>query len=89
MFTFPEPWAIRYKEMAERGYGGALQVIFFMATPMVDDDDADYSLEEENGGIWCLMFDVTFFRDRNVEEKKEETKRLEEVRANYHHCNQK
>ena len=31
------------------------------------------------------MFDVTFFRDRNVEEKKEETKRLEEVRAN---CNQ-
>ena len=25
------------------------------------------------------MFDVTFFRDRNVEEKKEETKRLEEV----------
>ena len=31
------------------------------------------------------MFDVTFFRDRNVEEKKEETKRLEEVRSN---CNQ-
>ena len=36
LITSPEPWAIWYKEMAERGYGGSLQVVFLMATPMVD-----------------------------------------------------
>ena len=48
--TSPEPWASGHKEMAERGYGGALQVIFFMATHMGDTGE-----EEVANDIWYLM----------------------------------